>query len=155
MIVVVGSALACGPKSEEGPSNDLRAEVRALETILADDLVLLAVRDADDAVAEDLPVRAAGLLRDGAIPAARRQAEQVRAADVTTPEGLALRDEAARALDARTAALEQYADVLARGLLEDLELAMALRAQREAEGTIDTLLARLEALRSPSEDSRR
>ena len=59
------------------------------------------------------------------------------------------------ALDARRAALERYADVLERGLVEDLELAIALRAQREAEGGIDTLLGRLQAIRQPENTSPR
>jgi hypothetical protein len=53
-----------------------------------------------------------------------------------------------RALEARQSALEGYADVLERGLLEDLALATSLREQREAEAAVDALLARLEELQT-------
>ncbi|MCA9617274.1 MAG: hypothetical protein H6721_22095 [Sandaracinus sp.] len=146
---------ACGSSEPSGPPPELRDDARALEELLADDLVLLAVAEADEAVADDLPVRGAERLRAGAIPAARRQVEQARAVSAATAEGVALRDEVVAALDARRAALERYADVLERGLVEDLELAVALRAQREAEGGIDTLLGRLQAIRQPENTSPR
>lgn len=142
-------ALACG-REPSGPPPALGDDARALELLLADDLVLLAVGEADDAVAEDLPVRAAERLRSGAIPAARRQVERARTLTLVTAEGRELRAEVVAALEGRQAALEGYADALERGLLEDLELARSLRTQREAEATIDALLARLQASRAPS-----
>lgn len=140
-------ALACG-SAPEGPSDALRDDARAIAALLADDLVLLAVQEADDAVADDLPVRGAERLRSGALPAARRQVERARELTTRSPEGATLKDEAVRALEARQRALEGYADVLERGLLEDLALATSLREQREAEAAVDALLARLEELQT-------
>ena len=148
-LVLAFVGVACG-STPEGPTDALRDDARAISALLADDVVLLALRDADEAVADDLPVRGAERLRSGALPAARRQVARARELETHSPDGAALRDEAVRALEARRAALEGYADVLERGLLEDLDLAVSLRTQREAEAAVDALLARLEEIQSPA-----
>lgn len=149
LVLALVGVVACG-STPEGPTDALRDDARAISALLADDVVLLALQDADEAVADDLPVRGAERLRSGALPAARRQVARARELETRSPDGAALRDEAVRALEARRAALEGYADVLERGLLEDLELAVSLRTQREAEAAVDALLARLEEIQSPA-----
>lgn len=138
---------ACsGDSSEEAPPASLQSEVRELHREVTNDLVLIALDEVEDAMSEDLPVRAAELLESGAIPASRRQAERVADLRLTQPRALELRDRAVERLRARTEALNDYRDALERGLVEDVTLLDALQKQREAEEAIDELLGELEAI---------
>lgn len=139
--------IACSDDSGgEAPEADLQTQVRTLHREVTNDLVLIALEEVEEAMAEDLPVRAAELLETGAIPAARRQAERVGALDLSHPRAIELRDRAAARLSARTDALDAYRRALQRGLVEDVTLLDALQKQREAEEAIDELLGQLEAI---------
>ncbi len=118
-------------------------DVARIAAELSDHLELDAMEEVEEAVAEDLPVRAAQLLRAGALPAARRHARTMEAVRVTTPRGEALREEAVAALDARATALEHYGAALERGLIEDLQLLDAIAEQRAAEAAVGALMDRL------------
>ena len=147
-LALVLTACACGNDAPEvaEPEADLRAEVRLLQRAMTRDLVLLSLEEVEEAMAEDLPVRAAELLESGAIPASRRQAERVAGLATHHPRAQALRDEAVELLGERTRALEAYQRALERGLVEDVTLLDALSSQREAEEAIDAFLGRLEAI---------
>lgn len=145
--------VACGGDDEATSERSARAEVEQLERAVHDDLELLAMEEVEDAVAEDLPVRAAELLRAGALPAARRHVERVRDLSLSTARARALQLDSVGALEARADALEQYAAALERGLIEDLQLVQALGAQRAAEERIAALMRELEAARTPPEES--
>lgn len=140
---------ACGSRRDEPPPTppELREDVGQLQRALTADLELLALEEVDEALAADLPVRAGDLLEAGALPAARRHAEQIRALELRTARGRELRDEAASLLDARAEALAEYRELLRRGLVEDVALLRSIQAQREAEEAIDAFLGRLEELR--------
>ncbi len=157
LTLVVG---ACGGDGEQVPRTppELREDVEQLQRTMTADLELLALEEVDEALAADLPVRAGDLLEAGALPAARRHADHIRALELRTDRGRALRDEAARLLDARAEALANYRELLRRGLVEDVALLRSIQTQRQAEEAIDTFLAHLEALRplqAPSERRRR
>lgn len=144
-------AFGCGESSEDAPAPaNVRADVGAIQLALSDDLSLLAIEEAERLVDDDRPVLAATRFRDGALPAARRHVERVRALALTTEEGRQLRAEAVTALEARVSALQRYAAALDRGIVEDYELAEALRVQREAEAAVEAVFDRLEALRPTS-----
>jgi hypothetical protein len=138
---------ACGDDdAAQPPPADLREDARAIAEILADDPTPAALVEVDDAILDDLPVRAAEMLESGAIPAARRQVEAAEALDLGTPDGRQLRNRVVTAMRARVHALEAYRDALARGEVEDLQLAQALREQRAAEASIAEASVAVEAL---------
>ena len=139
--------LGCGDDEEAAPASaDLEADARAIAEVLADDPTPAALVEVDDAILDDLPVRAAEMLESGAIPAARRQVERIDALELGTSEGRVLRNRVATAMRARVDALEGYREALSRGEVEDLQLAQALRAQREAEGALAAASEEVEAL---------
>jgi hypothetical protein len=118
-----------------------------LQARVAQDTCPGALEDVDLAVEDDKPVLAARLLRSAGIPAAARQVARMQGSEVHTSEGGALRQEAVTLYDARRTALVAYADVLERGVMEDLALVMALDGQRRADAARGSYLARLESLR--------
>ncbi len=144
--------VACSDDSAQTPepTADLQTEVRTLHREVTNDLVLISLEEVEEAMAEDLPVRAAELLQSGTIPAARRQARRVEELELGHPRAQALRERAVERLGARTEALQAYQQALERGLVEDVTLLDALQKQREAEEAIDALLGELEAI-SPVE----
>lgn len=144
---VLGLALlllaGCG---EEGPPADLLADVTTLQEIVGRDPAPEAI-DAADAIADDRPVHAARMLRNSAIPAARRQLDDVEAAELGTSRGRTYRRRMARAYRARLDAIETYRTVLERGEAADpVELLDAIRARREAEVQLLDLLTELQEL---------
>lgn len=146
--------LACGDDDAgpEPPSADVVADARALQDALADDTATRALEDVDD-VADTLPVRAADMLTNGVIPAARRQVEAVEAVSVGTERGRTLKAQALGACRARVTALEEYVPLLERGRVEDYDLVANLRAQRAAETALVEVLDALEAIH-PAEPDR-
>lgn len=156
--LLAASALlaACGDDDEgEAPiPQDLVEDARRLQDVIASDPAITALEEAEDAVADDRPVRAADLLLAGGIPAAGRQVERVRAVTLGTDEGRALQRRAVAAYEARVEALGQYRLALERGVVEDMTLVEALRAQREADEAIlavDEALADIRPLAGPEE----
>lgn len=146
--MVTALLAACGGSTSEAPTPAaVQADVGALQLALSDDLSLLAIEEAERLVDDDRPVLAASRFRDGALPAARRHVERVRGLELGTADGRRLQADAVSALEARVMALQRYAAALDRGIVEDYELAEALRVQREAEAAIETLFERLEVLR--------
>jgi hypothetical protein len=145
-------AVACGDDdAPEPPAPELVGDVRALQDALADDTTTRGLEDVDD-VAETLPVRAAGMLTSGVIPAARRQADAVEAVAVSTEQGRALKAQALGACRARVTALEEYVPLLERGREEDYALVANLRAQREADEAIVAVLDALDAIHPETPD---
>ncbi|MAQ17400.1 MAG: hypothetical protein CMN30_21710 [Sandaracinus sp.] len=139
---------ACGDDADEGPSRRLVVDVADLQRAMGDDLAVLALEEVEDAVADDLPARAAQLLERGAIPATERQRATIAALEMSTDEGVALRDRAVALVADRKAALEAYREVLARGLMtDDLAMLDAITAQREAEEALTAFFAELELIR--------
>ena len=146
LFLLAGFAAGCDEDEPEGPPPALMDDARAMQQIVADDLVVLSLEEVEAAVDDELPVRAASLLERGAIPGARRHREALEAFEPSTPEGRQLKERGEEALRQRSEALEAYREVLARGLVEDdLALLDAVRAQRAAE---DEVLAFMNALDS-------
>jgi hypothetical protein len=143
---LAAALIGCGDDAAPGPPPELRDDARLLAEVLADDDTPQALVEVDDAILDRLPVRAAELLESGAIPAARRVAERVEAAEVRTVEGRQVRSRVLSASRARVEALEAYRDALRRGDVEDLRLAATLRAQREAESALADATVEVEAL---------
>lgn len=147
---------ACGD-DDEGPSRELEADARLLSEAMVEDPAAGALEEVDEAMLDDLPARAAELLESGAIPASRQQAERVEALEMSTAEGRRLRRRLLDAYRARTAALEQYREALARGHVEDLRLTDSMRAQREAHERlldIDEALAGILGREEPERERR-
>ncbi len=143
--ILVALAIGCSGGPPEPPAS-LATDVRTLQRAITSGRELSALEDVENAIDDDLPVRAAELLEAGAIPAARRHAAELDTLSMASEEATALRDEGKRLVEGRVAALEAYRDVLQRGLVEDIELLAALRGQREAEDAIDAFLGRLDQL---------
>lgn len=139
-------AASTGCDRSAGPSADLVADATDLQRAVTNDRELAALVEVEDAVADDLPVRAAELLRIGAIPAARRHVTEVAELTMRTAEGRRHHRRAMSLLDKRVDSLQLYHDALERGLIEDVQLLEAIRAQREAEEAIDAYLGVLEEL---------
>lgn len=112
----------------------------ALRDALSADRTLAAMQAVDEAVAEDLPVRAAGILREQTLPAIDATIASVTALSLGTTAAEDRRDDALAILRRRRSALVQYADALDRGLVEDLVLLDAIRAQRNAEQELSAFL---------------
>lgn len=142
--------LACGDDDgPEPPAADLIDDVVALQRVIGDDIATGPLEEVDEMVSEDRPVAAADLLRTGAIPAARRHLDRVKAVEPGTAEGRRLHQALVEAYEARMSSLEQYATVLDRGMVEDLALVEALGAQRaatEAVIAVDDQLAEISPL---------
>lgn len=122
----------------EAPTTPLseaeRADVAALGDVIGagPDPVEQVLVEVDAAVERDLPVRAAGILAERALPASQTLITRLREIDPRTDLGAALRDQWVAACTARDTALRAYAAALERGIVEDLTLADALRDQRRA-----------------------
>lgn len=136
----------CGEDEPDGPEPTVVREAEALRHVLTEDPAILPLEEAENVVADGLPVRAAEMLQRGAIPAARRAIAELEGEEFQTPEVQAIQEAALEAYRARLAAVERYAEVLEGGGLEDLDLVLALRAQREAEVALTGVLDRLDAL---------
>ena len=154
LLLLGGLANGCEEDEPEGPPPALRDDARAMQAIVADDLVVLSLEEVEAAVDDDLPVRAASLLERGAIPGARRHREALEAFEPSTPEGRRLKERGAEALKQRSEALEAYREVLARGLVEDdLALLNAIRAQRAAEEEVLAFMAALDVVLGVAEEA--
>ena len=127
-------------------TEDERTEVRSLSRALADDPVRVTLRDVDEASAGDLPVRASDILRERSIPAARARHQALADLERSTPRASALRDACREAAEERSEALVEYAEVLARGLVEDLRLVDASQRHRRAEAAMIAATVRVRAL---------
>jgi hypothetical protein len=143
LVVIV----ACGGGEDEARRAAEREDVTRLEALLARDPATAPLRAADEAVDDDLPVRAAHLLEDRGLPAAREAVSAAEALEVRSAEGRRLARALAAAYRARVGALERTERALARGVADDLVLADAFRAQREAEEQILAVHRDVEALR--------
>lgn len=117
---------------------DERADLAALGQVIGTgaDAVDGVLVDVDAAVERDLPVRAAGILTERALPASRALIARLREIELRSELGDALRDQWVAACTARETALERYAAALERGIVEDLTLADALRDQRRAHDAV-------------------
>lgn len=130
--------LTPAPPVEEAATAPLSADERADVTRLGGvigtglDPVEHVLTDVDDAVERDLPVRAAGILTERALPASQALITRLREIELRTDLGATLRDQWVAACTLRETALEAYAAALERGIVEDLTLADALRDQRRA-----------------------
>jgi hypothetical protein len=132
----------------EAPSRATSTDAERIARAISDDPARASLAEVDAALDQDLPVRAAELLSDSAIPAARESLERARVMEVDTAEGGRMREALVSALDARVRALEQKASALERGMVEDLALADAFRAERAAE---EQLVAVVESLATTRE----
>ncbi len=141
----------CGRDAPPAAEPSEIADGAALEALLADPAYAEALAPAEDAVAADLPVRAADRIRELTLPAARRQLERLRAFSARSSKGRRAAERANEALAARVAALETYGAALERGLLEDLVLVDALRAMRRAEESVSRALSEAATLRGESD----
>jgi hypothetical protein len=144
----------CGEDDEgavEAPSASVVDDARRMQIAIGEDTTQLALDDVDDIVSRGLPVRASDMLREGVLPASEAHISRMRRLDLSTEEGLQVRDEAVRAYQQRHAALVRYAEVLGRGQVEDLELVECLGEQRHAEQAIADLQGRLAELRPLAE----
>jgi hypothetical protein len=139
--------VACGGGAGEA-ERAARADLDRLEALLARDPAAEPLREVDEAIDDELLVRAGELLEAQGLPAAREAARAAGALEVRSPEARRLGEALSAAYRARVEALEQTARVLARGPGEGLALVDAFRAQREAEGQILAVREALEALRS-------
>ena len=128
---------------EEAPSEPLtaeeRADVAALAAVIGTGLdpVERVLLEVDAVVERDLPVRAAGILTERALPASQAFTASLRAIEPRSELGVVLRDQWVAACTARETALLAYAAALERGIVEDLTLADALRDQRHAGEAVD------------------
>ncbi len=141
---------AATPAAEPAVADEVARILRAIE----DDPARGALAEVDAAVEDDLPVRAAELLREKAIPAAREAVARGRALEMRTGEGARLRLALVSALEARVRALEQEASVLSRGMVEDFALAGAFRAERIAEEQIVAVAESAQATRDAAGPTR-
>lgn len=141
--------MAPAPPVVEQPATPLteeeRSDVAAIRRVVDEgpDAVEQVLVEVDAAVERDLPVRAAGILTERALPASRALLTRLREIELGTELGGALRHHWVTACTAREAALTAYAAALERGIVEDLTLADALRDQRRAG---DAVAAAREAL---------
>ena len=123
---------------EESPPSPLspeeRADLEALRGLLgsATDPVADRLPAVDEAVEQDLPVRAAGILKGDVLPASAAFLARLNALSLGSEYGRGLRSTWVAAYEKRAAALTAYAAALERGIVEDLVLADALRDQRAA-----------------------
>lgn len=127
-----------------------RADVAQLAEVVgaAPDPVELVLVDVDSAVERDLPVRAAGILSERALPASRALLAQLRQIEPRSELGTLLHQQWVAACATRETALTSYAAALERGIVEDLTLADALRDQRHAGDAVAAARAALaDALR--------
>lgn len=139
---------ACeGGSGEEEPDETLVAEVTSMQRVMALDPAAAPYTEAEDALAEDLPVRASERLEAGAIPAAVRQVDLIGAVPVETARGRRLRAEAGRVYARRVRAWRRYATALARGPVEDIELLDAIGEVRSVEQELLELHAQLAEIR--------
>ncbi|MBK7153800.1 MAG: hypothetical protein IPL19_09685 [Sandaracinaceae bacterium] len=111
-----------------------RADVALLAEVVgaAPDAVEIVLLDVDGAVERDLPVRAAGVLTERALPASRAQLARLQEIEPRSELGTLLHEQWLLAWTTRETALTRYAAALERGIVEDLTLADALRDQRHA-----------------------
>ncbi len=135
-------AFGCEKETSPPPAN-LAAEAEGLNALLASDPVASALEDVEYLVDQERPVHASEQLVSTVIPASTRYRETIDAFAVETSEGRRIKRRLSRALSAREEALTRYATAIGRGAVEDLELAVTFRAQREAE---EELLAVQDAL---------
>jgi hypothetical protein len=136
ILAALASALfACSPGAEQAaPAEDLQADVRALQGVLADDPATLPLREVDEAIRDDRPVLAADLIRQGAIPATERQIRALEALRPTSAEGRRLRSRCVRLHRDRLRALGTLETALSRGIgHEDDQLLDAMHADAQAQ----------------------
>lgn len=151
-VVAIMFCGACGPTSP--PPTDpglLRADAALLTASIGRDPAPQILGEADGMIEDRRPVRAAEIMRTAALPAVRRQLARVAALALRTAEGRALQERAGRAYRRRAAAIERYAAALARGELEDEVLLDAVRAHREAEQEVLSVIEASQALGQPSQ----
>lgn len=118
-------------------------ERQLLRNALNQDRTLEALEAVEDASAQDLPVRAAGILRESVLPAVDQTIDEIRALEFSIPVVQQRQDRALALLQDRRDALRDYARALDRGLVEDMELLDALSAQRSAEEAFGAFLSEL------------
>jgi hypothetical protein len=133
LLVVV---VACGGGDHEVPPND-RAEraqdARRLLDAMAEADTERILAEVDVLVADDRPVLASERVAQDALPAVDRQVAAVERVPVSTARGRTMRDRLREALAARRDALDHYALVLGRGLIEDEALLSVIHEQRVAD----------------------
>ncbi len=134
-------------EAEREASEALVAEVIAMQRLMALDPVAAPYAEAEDALAEDLPVRASERLEAGAIPAASRQVDLIGAVPVETSRGRSLQAEIGRVYARRVGAFRRYSAALSRGPVEDLELLDAIGEVRAVEEELLGLHAELAEIR--------
>ncbi len=143
-----GSEVGATAEGSPADSPDVAEDRARIVRAIAEDPARPPLAEVDAAIDDDLPVRAAELLGDAAIPAARDAAAAARALEARTDEGVRLRDALAAAFEERVTALEQKARALERGV-EDLALADAFRAERRAEEHIAAVEAEARGAGAP------
>jgi hypothetical protein len=123
---------ACSLGEDEARRAAERDDAAELEALLAQDPAAAALREMDEAVDDELSVHAAKIIAERALPAARDATRAAEALEARSEAGRALGRALVSAYGARVAALERTERALARGVADDLVLADAFRAQREA-----------------------
>lgn len=124
--------LGCSSGSGQSDPATRRADANTLERALAEDHSSNALTEVDNAVVDRRPVLAAELIRSGALPALERARAAVAATVTRTPEGNTVRSALLSAYDEQVRTLTNYARVLERGEVEDMQLLEAVHHQRVA-----------------------
>jgi hypothetical protein len=134
---------SCGSEAATAVTEIVRQDARRILEVVSADSTNAALADVDRAVERELPVKASGLLEQGAIPAARRHLTRLADLELESNLGKSLRDEAILVYQARLSALSTYQALLARGQVVDVALFDSIRAQRQAQEAILALDGRL------------
>ena len=137
----------CTHEDDGSPPMLVRTDASLLAEACAVDSTLRTLEQIDNHIADRLPVRAAALIRDTALPSSRRTTEALRAVRVMTPEGRATKELVVAAYSARVAALDVWAQQLSLGETNDAAQLATCRAHREAEQAVLDAIDALEFLR--------
>jgi hypothetical protein len=132
MLWCAALALVLAACEEEGPAPEVLSDADVLRQLIVDDPAERSLVEVDR-VAPDRPVRAARLLATGAIPAAQRQVERVREAELASAEGRALQARLVAAYEQRARGLEQWRQYLEEAATDDVQLLEATTSLRQAQ----------------------
>lgn len=145
-LIAALALLGCGDETE-GPSPALRADLRVLHQIIANDPATEPLELVDRRIDDERPVHAADLLRTTGIPAAERQVASLRSAQMTSDEGRGFARRLTEAYQERVDALDAYRIVLEGGAqVDEVALLDALRRVRQAQEQLLGIAREMNAL---------
>lgn len=134
--IALALALLAGCDSApEGPAPGVRTDIATLRRAMIADPARRSIAEAER-VEDEQPVLASRLLASGAIPAARRQVDAVRALRMGSDEGRRWAEQLASAYEQRAEGLEQWRAYLADEGQNDEQLLEATTTLRRAEVAI-------------------